>query len=99
MAPIATANSGIVRVMLIQKRRVMSRSSGFSPASAATVRGSSAMPQIGHEPGPERTISGCIGHVYSVREEAAGNSGSRAIPQEGQGPGLDSWTAGHMGQT
>ena len=33
------------------------------------------MPQIGHEPGPLRTISGCIGHVYSV-PAGAGGSGS-----------------------
>ena len=39
------------------------------------VRGSSAMPQIGHEPGSERTISGCIGQVYSIR--VAGASGTR----------------------
>jgi len=24
------------------------------------------MPQIGHEPGASRMISGCIGHVYSI---------------------------------
>ncbi len=30
----------------------MSRSSGFSSASAPSSRGSSAMPQIGHAPGP-----------------------------------------------
>ena len=27
--------------------------------------GSRAMPQMGHEPGPIWTISGCMGHVYS----------------------------------
>ena len=83
---------------LIQKRRVMLRSSGLSSAAAATVRGSSAMPQMGHEPGSGRTISGCMGQVYSVRG-ADTNSGSRAMPQEGQAPGLDSRTSGHMGQT
>ena len=36
---------------LTQKRRVMSISSGFGPSSSVTVRGSSAMPQIGQEPG------------------------------------------------
>ena len=44
----------------------MSASSGLGPVSAVTVTGSSAIPQIGHEPGPGRRISGCIGHVHSV---------------------------------
>ncbi len=91
--------SGAVSATLIQKRRVMSRSSGLSSLAAVTVRGSSAMPQMGHEPGAGRTISGCMGQVYSVRVEAVGTSGSRAMPQEGQAPGLFSWTSGHMGQT
>ena len=95
----AMTSSGAVSARLIQKRRVMSRSSGLSSAAAVTVRGSSAMPQIGHEPGPGRTISGCMGQVYSVRVEATGTSGSSAIPQEGQAPGLFSRTSGHMGQT
>jgi hypothetical protein len=72
---------------------------GISSSSAVTVRGSSAMPQMGHEPGSERTISGCMGQVYSVRVGATGTSGSSAMPQEGQGPGLLAWTSGHMGQT
>ena len=42
---------GTVSARLTQKRRVMSRSSGFSSADAVTVRGSRAMPQIGHAPG------------------------------------------------
>ena len=46
----AIANRGAVRAKLIQKRRVMSRSSGLS-SSMVTVRGSSAMPQIGQLPG------------------------------------------------
>ena len=99
MLAIAIASSGAVKTRLIQKRRVMSRSSGFSSAPAVTVRGSSAMPQMGHEPGLGRTISGCIGQVYSVRVEATGTSGSRAMPQEGHAPGLASRTSGHMGQT
>ena len=49
-----------------QNRRVMSASSGLGPLSAVTVTGSSAIPQMGHEPGPGRRISGCIGHVHSV---------------------------------
>ena len=39
-------------------------SSGFAPPPDVTVRGSSAMPQIGQAPGPSRTTSGCIGQVY-----------------------------------
>ncbi len=100
MVPMAMASRGAVRARLTQKRRVMSRSSGFSSCAAVTVRGSSAMPQIGHEPGPGRTTSGCMGQVYSMRADgAAGTSGSSAIPQEGQAPGLGSRTSGHMGQT
>ena len=34
-----------------------------APRRAVIVRGSSAMPQIGHAPGSSRTISGCIGQV------------------------------------
>ena len=49
-----------------RSRRFMSTSSGFGASSSEIVRGSSAIPQIGHEPGPGRTISGCIGHVYST---------------------------------
>ena len=39
---------------------------GSGPLSAVTMTGSSAIPQIGQEPGPGRRISGCIGHVYST---------------------------------
>src|SRR5277367_1148174 len=66
IATIAMASSGAVRARLIQKRWVISRSSGFSSSVAEIVRGSSAMPQMGHDPGLGRTISGCIGQVYST---------------------------------
>src|ERR1700690_1800574 len=56
--------TGIARATLTQKRRVMEASSGFSSSAVEAVRGSRAIPQMGHEPGPVRTISGCIGHVY-----------------------------------
>ena len=99
MLPMAIASSGAVSARLIQKRRVMSRSSGFA-SSTVTVRGSSAMPQIGQLPGPARTISGCIGQVYSVLVAGrAGDSGSSAIPHLGQGPGPICRTSGHIGQT
>jgi hypothetical protein len=49
--PMASTSTGSVSTAPIQSRRVMSRSSGLGPASAVTVRGSSAMPQIGQLPG------------------------------------------------
>ena len=99
MLPIAIASNGAVRTTLTQKRRVMSRSSGLSSATAVTARGSRAMPQMGHDPGSGRTTSGCMGHVYSMRVAATGISGSNAIPHDGHGPGLLSRTSGHIGQT
>ena len=72
--------------MLVQKRHVMSRRSGFSSCAVVIVLGSSAIPQIGHAPGPSRTISGCIGQVHWVLVAAAGSSGSNAIPHLGQVP-------------
>ena len=58
----------------------MSSSSAVSPAlaSAVTSFGSRAMPQIGHEPGPFCTISGCMGHVYSASWGAGAASGDGA---------------------
>src|ERR1039458_10159218 len=99
MLPMAIASNGAVSARLIQNRRVMSRSSGLS-SSTVTVRGSSAMPQIGQLPGSARTTSGCIGHVYSLLVlGSAGDSGSSAIPHLGQGPGPTCRTSGHIGQT
>src|SRR5258708_38710312 len=57
------------------------------------MRGSSVIPQIGQFPGALRTISGCMGHVYSTA------SGSSAIPHLGHGPDLCSRTSGSIGQT
>jgi hypothetical protein len=54
----------------------MSTSSGFGRSSIVTVRGSSAMPQIGHAPGRSWTISGCMGQVY----DTPGNGGSASSP-------------------
>ena len=49
---------------VLQKRRVKSTSSGFSSSSSSEgMSGSSAMPHLGHVPGPSWTISGCIGQV------------------------------------
>src|SRR5271165_428050 len=96
MLPMAIASSGAVSTRLTQKRRVMSRSSELS-SSTVTVRGSSAMPQIGQLPGSDRTISGCIGQVYSVFVAGiAGDSGSKAMPHFGHGPGPTCRTSGHM---
>src|SRR6185312_16375538 len=99
MLIMATTSNGVVSATLLQKRRVMLRNSGFSSSVAVTVRGSSAMPQMGQLPGWSRTIPGCQTQVYSVLVNAAGNSGSSAMPQLGHAPGFDSRTSGHMGQT
>ncbi len=95
----ASARTGTVRTALTQRRRVMSRSSGFSSSSTVTVRGSRAMPQIGQPPGWSRTISGCIGQVYSTLVAGtAGIPGSRAMPHSGQLPGCFVRTSGCIGQ-
>jgi hypothetical protein len=54
----------------------MSTSSGFGLSSSVATRGSRAMPQIGHAPGASRTISGCIGQVYSIASLASGGRGA-----------------------
>ena len=64
--PIPRTTTGTDSTNATQNRRVMSRSSALGPASAVTSTGSSAIPQIGHAPGPGCRISGCIGHVYSA---------------------------------
>ena len=100
MSDIARMNSGRERAALIQKRRVMSTSSGLGASSRVTVLGSRAMPQIGQEPGSSRTISGCMGQTYSVLVAGAASvAGSSAMPHFGQAPGLDSRTSGSIGQT
>jgi hypothetical protein len=96
----AMTTKGAVRIALIQNLRIMSRNSGFSSSALVVmVRGSSAMPQIGQNPGAVRTICGCMGQVYSVRVGLEGNFGSNVMPQLGHGPGFGSRTSGHMGQT
>src|SRR5688572_8737835 len=100
MSDIATINSGRESAALIQKRRVMSTSSGLGWSSRLTVLGSRAIPQIGQDPGSSRTISGCMGQTYSVRVAGAAIvSGSNAIPHLGHAPGLDARTSGSIGQT
>src|SRR5208282_4809793 len=99
MLPMAIVSNGAVSSKLIQKRRVMSRSSGLS-SSTVTMRGSRAMPQIGQLPCSARTTSGCMGQVNSVLLAASGgDSGSNAMPHFGHGPGPSCRTSGHIGQT
>src|ERR1019366_8881171 len=89
---------GTASATLIHSRLVISASSGLV-SSAVTSRGSSAMPQIGHEPGASRTICGCIGQVYSVRLAGSATvTGSSAMPHLGQLPGPGCLISGCMGQ-
>jgi hypothetical protein len=98
MSIIMRARSGAVKAALIQNRRFMSISSGLT-SSPVISRGSSAMPQIGQGPGLSRTISGCIGHVYSTRVAGGRKElGSRAIPHFGQLPGVSHRTSASIGQ-
>jgi hypothetical protein len=83
------ASKGSERAKLIQNLLDMSASSGFVSSPVAS-RGSRAIPQIGQLPGSERTISGCIGQVYSVRLAGGGIIFcSSATPHFGQLPGRD----------
>ena len=87
-----------MRTTLVQNRRVMPRSSAFS-STPVSVRGSSAIPQIGQLPGAGRTICGCIGQTYSiVRGGAAAAAGSSAMPHFGQLPGPGCRISGCIGQ-
>ena len=67
------------------------------PMHPEIVRGSRAMPQIGQLPGASRTISGCIGHVYSIFVAGAAETGSKAMPHFGQLPGPCWRTSGCIG--
>src|SRR5271167_2958328 len=88
MSDISIKISGNASAVLIQKRRVMSASSGDDFSSALTTRGSNVIPQIGQLPGSERTICGCIGQTYSVLETAwIGATDSSAMPHFGHDPG------------
>ena len=70
--PISSTKTGTVSAVPIQRRRVMSRSSGLSPVCSVANTGSSAMPQIGQLPGPIWRTCGCIGQVYSTSLPVAG---------------------------
>ncbi len=98
MSDISISISGSASATLIQKRRVMSISSGDVSSPALTMRGSSVMPQIGQLPGSERTICGCIGQTYSVFETGEmGATGSSAIPHFGHDPGWSCRISGCIG--
>jgi hypothetical protein len=60
----------------------MSTSSGFTSSASETVRGSSAMPQIGQLPGAFRTIWGCMGQVYSTGGRSEDRTESAAAARE-----------------
>src|SRR5262249_10567809 len=100
ISPIDNAKTISVGSRHNRRRRDMSTSSGLTSALAVTVRGSSAIPQIGQLPGARRTISGCIGQTHSVVVVGAdGVAGSSAMPQFGHGPGAVVRTSGSIGQT
>src|ERR1035437_7788369 len=95
ISPIATANTGTVRIVEITNRRFISAYSGSACSSRVTSFGSSAMPQIGHEPGPIRTISGCIGQVYSMAaagEEPEAAAGEELEAEAAAGAGLKNFS-------
>src|ERR1019366_6121245 len=99
MSDISTNISGIVSATLIQKRRVISASSGDASSPALTKRASKVIPQIGQLPGSEGTICGCIGQTYSVFETGwLGATGSSAMPHFGHDPGWYCRTSGCIGQ-
>ena len=78
----ASANTGTVSARPTQNRRVMSASSGFASSSAVTVRGSSAMPQIGQLPGCRPDDLGVHrADVLGARRGAdgAGEAGASAV--------------------
>jgi hypothetical protein len=61
--PIASATPMTVSGSVHPKRRVKSSSSGLRSSSSEGISGSSAMPQIGQNPGAGRRICGCIGQT------------------------------------
>ena len=100
MSDMARRAIGTLKTTPTQNRRLMLISSGLTSSSKVTVLGSRAIPHMGQKPGSGRTISGCIGHTYSVLTEGAeGAAGSSTIPHLGHAPGLDSRTSGSIGQT
>jgi hypothetical protein len=78
--PMPRRRTGTDSATPTQNRRVMSASSGLGPVSAVTVTGSSAIPQIGQEPGPGCRTSGCIGQVYSTTSPRPERQQGRSAP-------------------
>jgi hypothetical protein len=66
MSPIVRTNTGAPSTRPIQKRRVMSTSSGLGASDRSATRGSSAIPHFGQAPGRSLRTSGSIGQTYSV---------------------------------
>src|SRR5512145_3208054 len=76
----ASITSGMDNAVPIQNRRVRSRSSESSAAPVPAI-GTRAIPHLGQEPGPSRTISGCMGQVYCAPLIAsAGGAGGATGP-------------------
>src|SRR5271168_207683 len=99
MSDISIRISGSASATLIQKRRVISASSGDGSSPATAARGSNTIPQIGQLPGSARTICGCIGQTYSVFETGwIGARDSSAIPHFGHDPGRSCRISGCIGQ-
>src|SRR5882762_3350135 len=76
-------SNGSDKAALTQRRLHIESYSGSACSPAMMSIGSKAMPQIGQFPGPNWTISGCIGHVYRIFCALAGGGASRAcsIPE------------------
>ncbi len=80
---IPRTNTGTVNTTATVKRRFMSTYSGFGCSEGASNEneaGSSAIPHLGHDPGPVWRTSGCIGHVYSMF--AGGGGASTCVSSE-----------------
>src|SRR6266568_1675824 len=88
ISDMARKKIGAVSAALTQNRRDILSSSGSACSSAVTWRGSSAIPQIGHAPGPFRTTSGCIGQVYSLAAPDGFAAGGECFAAAGGAPAI-----------
>lgn len=89
---IASTTRGRLSTAATRRRRRMSASSGLGPSWTPTETGSSAMPQIGHSPGPSCRISGCMGQVHSPSRGPVSACGGGALC-----PPCSWWAAGCPG--
>ena len=78
---------GTVKSSAIFIFRIKSLYALFPSLSVGSI-GTKSIPQIGHEPGPSCTISGCIGQVYFVFAAIKSGAFTKSIPQMGQSPAL-----------